>query len=252
MQKLRSGFQWFGVLAAVLVFSPGSVLAGQRFTGELVRIVDGDTAHVIDDDGIRHKVRFLGMDTPELNFNGKAQLPWAQTATDRLHELVNATQAGVNKGGQITKSCVDRTTGKPVVVDVELAGQDIHRRDLGYILYKGVNLNLQLVEEGLAHPYLYCAKGDCDKKWPKRAMVSEFLEACKQAQKNKAGFWGEKKKVLAPSEFRRQVDRGRRYQFIANYDSKELFKPNDFDKVDDCSQIRFQYEADAQMLGYDY
>lgn len=247
--KLRSGFQWSGVFSALLFLSQ-SAAYGQRLTGELVRIVDGDTAHVVDDKGVRHKIRFLGMDTPELHFNGHAQVPWGQTASDRLHEIVNATEATVNKRGTVTKSSVDKTTGKPIMVDVELAGQDVHSRDLGYIIYQGKNVNIQLTEEGLAYPYLYCTTGDCDQTWERRALVTEFLTACKKARKAKAGFWGATKPAQVPSEFRRQKDKGKRYQFIGDFESKRLYQPDDFDKVDQCDHIRFQSESDAVALGY--
>ncbi len=250
--KLRSGFLWCGVLAAMLYLVPLTAFGQNRLSGDLERIVDGDTAHIKDRDGKRHKIRFLGMDTPELHFNGKAQLPWGQTATDRLHVILNATTASVTGRGLVTKSSVDRNTGKPIELEVEIVGKDVHSRDLGYIFYKGTNVNLQLTEEGLAYPYLYCGKGDCDATWSKRALVVEFLDACKQARKNKAGFWGDKAPVEVPSEFRRRIDRGKRYQYIGDAESKRLYAPNDFDKVDPCAQVRFQLEADAVALGYQY
>lgn len=255
--KLRSGFQWSGVFAAALILFQGAAY-GKRYTGELVKIVDGDTVHVRaqlpgDKDPVIHKIRYLGMDTPELHFNGAAQLPWAQEATDRLHELFNATEASLNRGGAVIGACKDKTTGQPITVEIDPAGQDAHSRDLAYVFIDGKNTNLVLTEEGWAWPYLYCAKGDCDKTWEKRSLVKEFQSACKEARKDKVGVWDAKNGLTEmPSDFRRRIDRGKRYQFIGNFETKKLYAPDDQNKVDPCLQIRFQVEADALALGYQY
>ena len=51
-------------LLIIILFSISTYTYGD-FNAQVVRIVDGDTIQVIDSNGIKFKIRLLGIDTPE-------------------------------------------------------------------------------------------------------------------------------------------------------------------------------------------
>lgn len=243
-----------------------------EWEGTLIKITDGDTVKVQADDlKVGDKVpsiRMLGLDTPESHFQVKGKLtsqdPWGDQATDHLHDLVNAAPAKLNRGGQITNPVADRRTGKPIRVTVRmLPTQDTHNRNLGYILFKGVNLNLQMVKDGWAHPYIYCTeKENCgnNSKWLKENLAQEFGEACRDARQKKLGIFNGRNPIQeTPSEFRRRNDGHPSYQYIGDFQTKKLYKPGADTKnrsgkyqVDPCNVIRFENEQLALDQGFRY
>ncbi len=254
MTKSKRSLQWIGVCSFGLAAMVGTqALASKTVTGTLVKITDGDTVNVETADGKVHKVRYLGIDTPEVHFMNQAQ-DYGPEATDHLHELFNAAPAKLDrKGTKVLGACKDKTTGKDIEVEVEFDGKDKHKRDLGYVYIGKINTNLQMVEDGYAFPYLYCVKDGCDKGWVKQARVAEFVDACKSARSKGLGIFNKKKPLNEiPSEFRRRIGKTPRYQYLGNFETKELFQPDEVAKVDPCLMIRFDQPEDAENLGYKF
>ncbi len=266
MTKLKRSFQWTGLFFAALFLVQGTAHA-KRFRATLKKVADGDTATVVDTNGKVHKIRFLGMDTPELHFENEKQSPWAEQATDRLLEMLNSTEAVINRHGQYTSLPEDRDTGKPVKLEVQVDGKDHYGRELGYLFYDDVNLNLQLTKEGWASPYLYCSydkktKRACGKNWIKEAMVADFVAACESARKKGLGVFDPKNPIPeTPGEFRRRIrvekhnlrreaEEALYYQHIGDFKTKKLYAPLDESKVDECNRIRFDRPEDAKALGF--
>lgn len=260
--KLSSGIRSVFAVAILGLFTQVG-WASTRITTTVLKISDGDTIQADNPDfdpskkGSKRylKVRFLGMDTPETDFQKQAQLPWGPEATKHLKELLHLTDAKLDKGGAVIKGFepVDRDTGKRVEIVLELHGKDKYDRDLAYVIYQGTNINLKMMEDGMGFPYLYCDEKRCNKDWEKDGMVTEFVEACKDARRNKRGFFADANPLKeTPSEFRRRIGKSKPYQFVGDYDSKKLYKPTDDNKVDPCSVIRFDTDADAIAHGYKY
>ncbi len=237
----------------------------KRISGILVKVTDGDTVTVRAGSKTL-KVRYLGMDSPELHFQNKSQGKWGQEASDHLLKMFNARPAVLNKSGgvDVDGACKDATTGKPIQVQVELHGKDKYKRDLGYVIYNGIVTNLQMVKDGYAHPYLYCTEGICDKGWEKEAYVQDYVDACKAARKAEVGMWqkGSRGLLQTASQFRRVVGRTKAYQYMGDWDSKKLMEPEAYAELEDstdtskkpdpCVAIRFQNEEDALDLGFKY
>lgn len=82
---------------AAATFDPGMLLAipgapsrptGPTSDATLVRVVDGDTIRVLVD-GVEERVRYIGMDTPELEMGtGATPEPYAEAATDANRRLL--------------------------------------------------------------------------------------------------------------------------------------------------------------------
>ncbi len=254
MLRLKSGFGWMVLFAGAYFLLEGTAhTAPAKIKATITNIIDGDTAHAVAADGKKHKVRFLGMDAPELHFQNKSQGKWGQLASDHLHALMNAKPAKVAKGGRLVGNAVDAKTGKAIEGEIEIDGVDTYKRDLGYIFYKGVNTNLQMVKDGWAVPYLYCTHNVCNDKWETTAHVEEFVKACQSAQAKGLGIFDKKAPLeMTPDEFRRSEDGRDPYQFIGDFSTKKLYAPEDGSKVDWCLRIRFEFEEDALNVGYKY
>jgi endonuclease YncB( thermonuclease family) len=246
-------FGRFLIRSIVASFALPVLATATSFTGTLQNIVDGDTVHVTDGAGKLVKVRYLGMDAPELHFQNKSQGKWGALASERLHAMMNAQSAKTDRSGRITRSTVDRTTKKAIKVEVTLEGQDKYGRSLGYVKYGNTITNLEMVRTGWAVPYLYCARGECDAQWFIKAHVADYVAACETASSQKAGIFDAADPLeQTPDEFRRAEDGRAPYQYIGDFQTKKLYRPENGDSVEWCQRIRFEKEADAIALGYQY
>lgn len=131
------------------------------------RVIDGDTIRVNQPDGDSPTtpVRFWGIDTPELRHRPEdpPDQPGAQEARQRVEELV---------------------LDQPVTLMLQAHDlRDKYQRLLAYIILPdGRNLNLLLVEEGLAK---------ADQRFS-HDLFNQFLDAEKAARKKKLGLWARK------------------------------------------------------------
>ena len=148
-------------LAPALFLAFTSVILADELRGKVVSIADGDTITVLDADKKQHKVRLTGIDAPE-----KKQAFGAKSK-DRLGELV---------------------AGKDVVVD--WTEKDTYGRTLGKVRQGALDVNLQMVKDGLAWHY---------RRYSKSAELS-MAEA--EAKAGKKGLWADPNPV-PPWEFRK-------------------------------------------------
>jgi endonuclease YncB( thermonuclease family) len=149
------------LLALTLLLAFTSALLADELRGKVVSIADGDTITVLDADKKQNKVRLNGIDAPE-----KKQA-FGTKSKARLGELV---------------------AGKDVVVDWK--EKDKYGRIVGQVHQGSLDVNLQMVKEGLAWHY---------KKYSKSADLSR-AEA--EAKAGKKGLWADPNPV-PPWEFRR-------------------------------------------------
>ena len=121
-----------------MVFFAGVALVGRWGTSEgppspegvVARVIDGDT--VVMADG-RH-VRYIGIDTPEMDSASQAKRNLAEIAKRRNEELV---------------------IGHAVVLEFDVEKKDRYGRTLAYIWVGGQMVNEILVREGLARASVY-------------------------------------------------------------------------------------------------
>lgn len=141
----------------------------ERVSAELLRVVDGDTI-VVDIEGSEERVRYIGIDTPELHHPRMPVMPLAREAKRANEELL--------AGGRIELS-----------FDVEK--RDRYGRLLAYVFVipdarrsphnaSPVFVNLRLVEMGLARCYTFP---------PNVAHVDEFVAAQRKARAKGLGIW---------------------------------------------------------------
>ena len=89
-----------------------------------MKITDSDAAHALDSANVRHKIRLQGIDAPE------RKQAFGKRSKEYLSDLV---------------------AGEPVVVD--WSKRDWYKRIVGKIIYRGKDINLEMVKAGMAWWY---------------------------------------------------------------------------------------------------
>jgi micrococcal nuclease len=130
---------------------------GEETGAALVRVVDGDTIVVRLPNGRQERVRYIGIDTPELR---PAVEPWAREATLYNKELLG-------KG--------------PIRLRLDVQERDRFGRLLAYVWAGDVFVNERLVADGYARAATYP---------PNVAYTEVFVEAERRARAEARGLWG--------------------------------------------------------------
>ena len=144
--------------------SPGAVgPSGPIQRGTVTRIVDGDTIHV-EIDGVRFRVRYIGIDTPERRQPGSPVEWMAREAAAANERLV---------------------AGRTVVLERDVSDVDRFGRLLRYVWLEDPDgwllVNDELVRLGFAHAVTYPP----DVRYQER-----FLAAQREAREAGRGLWG--------------------------------------------------------------
>ncbi len=118
-------------LALLLILLPAPVASqGDSTTVQVVRVIDGDTIQVCCVFGDREKVRYIGVNTPEIHHPMKGIEPFGKEAAEANRKLVD---------------------GKTVRMEFDVQQFDKYGRILAYIyLEEGTFVNAWLVEHGYA------------------------------------------------------------------------------------------------------
>ncbi len=173
--RLCSGF--FAVLAAASLGAgcaaeprdgageggAASIGPGARLPGFVERVVDGDTV-VANVDGVRMRVRLLGIDTPESVAPGEPAECFGPEATRRARQLLP-------KGAAVQ-----------IVLDPRGEVRDRFGRLLAYVERRGRMVNEQLVRSGHAEVFAYR-----NRQFARRSRL-EATE--RRARRARRGLWG--------------------------------------------------------------
>jgi micrococcal nuclease len=103
-------------------------LAQPALEGTVVRIVDGDTIHVRLGERIE-KVRYIGVDTPEIHHPARGEEPGGRAAAAVNRELVE---------------------GRHVRLELDVQARDRYGRLLAYVWVEETMVNAELVRRGFA------------------------------------------------------------------------------------------------------
>lgn len=134
-----------------------------------IRAVDGDTIEV-EIEGESYKVRYIGIDTPELHHPTKPVGYYAQEAYEKNRELVE---------------------GQTVFLEKDVSETDRYGRLLRYVYVGDVFVNAYLVQQGYAQVSTYPP----DIKYQER-----FLELQREARDAGRGLWGPVQTPASPGE----------------------------------------------------
>lgn len=136
--------------------------------GEAVRIIDGDTVVLLDQNNKQHKIRLQGIDAPE------RKQPFGKKSKDFLSDSI---------------------AGKDV--SVEFAKKDRYGRIIGKIIFNNVDVCLEQIQAGLAWHY---------KKYQREQNKEDrvaYAEAEIYARANSLGLWSDPY-AIAPWDWRKR------------------------------------------------
>ena len=120
---------WLALLLLVPLLGGGSAGAGAAIEGTVVRVVDGDTILVQLADRVE-KVRYIGVDSPEIHHPVKGEEPGGREA------------ATVNRG---------LVEGRRVRLELDVRTRDRWGRLLAYVWVGDTMINAELIRLGYAH-----------------------------------------------------------------------------------------------------
>jgi micrococcal nuclease len=103
-------------------------LAQPALEGTVVRVVDGDTIHVRLGERLE-KVRYIGVNTPEVHHPRKGEEPGGRAAAAVNRQLVS---------------------GRQVRLELDAQSRDRHGRLLAYVWVDATMVNAELVRRGVA------------------------------------------------------------------------------------------------------
>jgi micrococcal nuclease len=157
------------VLILVSLF-PAVSLAGQY---EVYRVVDGDT-FVVKHGSVKLTIRMVGIDAPEASTSKhRAGQPFSRQSTQHLSSMI------LNK-----------------TVDVKSYGADRNGRTLGEVfLLNGKNVNLEMVQAGLAEVYRGKPASGMDMRL--------YWKVEEEAKAAKRGMWVLGDQYVSPRDWRR-------------------------------------------------
>lgn len=124
-------------------------------TVKVTRVIDGDTIEI--ESG--QKVRYIGIDTPEIVDPKKPVQCFGKEASNKNKELVE---------------------GKQVRLEKDVSETDKFGRLLRYVYVDNIFVNDYLVRQGFAHVSTFP---------PDVKYQAQFLQAEKEARKNSRGLW---------------------------------------------------------------
>ncbi len=150
------------LLATLLALLPTPVASqGDSAVVQVIRVIDGDTIQVCCIFGDREKVRYIGINTPEIHHPMKGIEPFGKEASEANRKLVD---------------------GKTVRLEFDVQQVDRYNRLLAYVyLEDGTFVNAWLVENGYAQVMTV----------PPNVKHQElFLKLQREAREAKRGLWG--------------------------------------------------------------
>ena len=142
------------LLYTILLLSLSLSIQSKTLKGRIIKISDGDTVTLLDSTNTQHKIRLDGIDCPE------RKQPFGTKATNFVKKL---------------------TTGKTIVVEWEK--KDRYGRILGYVYADGVNVNKELLKNGLAWHYKHYNEDQ------------ELAKLEQQAKDKKLNIWSDKNPI---------------------------------------------------------
>lgn len=225
-----------GYLAIINVFLP-TFSKAEMVEGRITRISDGDTVLFSPANASSSqrpwRIRMIGMDAPEQHLptdHGMVgQDQYGEQATAHLLEMIQV-------GSQVT---------------LETHGTDRYGRVLGRIYSNGTDVNLQMVRDGWAIPYIICEGRECQPGVLETERAHEYFSACAEARTAGLGIFSPENPLTEmPFEFRLRMQHRQPEKFVADYYTHQLFQPDEYSQVDVCRRIFFMNQNDAQRLGF--
>ncbi|MBY0415720.1 MAG: thermonuclease family protein [Bdellovibrionales bacterium] len=217
---------FFMVLQIISLMFPTAVFA-ETIKGKVLSIHDGDTlTFVKKNENKKSILRLLGVDTPEVDFNGFSQGEVATIALDYLR-----SQLPIDS-----------------IIEIELpkiGGIDVNGRFLGRVIYAGRDLNLEMLQKGFGAMYFIFPY---DKK-----LLADYSMASRLASSNHLGIFSDKYHDLElPYLFRQRTKGVAGTNIIGNYETKKLYSGEDIELIPHYLRVFFSDSNIAISRGFSW
>ncbi len=171
---MKVGRVCFSIVATVLLVFPLSPHAATPRTliAKVGRVSDGDTITAITSEGTKLRLRLLGIDAPEVPHGKEPGQPFGEEAREYLTRLI---------GGR--------------TVRVETYGPDGFNRILAMVFLGTVNVNEEMVQQGVAEVY---------RGAPCKAYCRNLRAAELRAKQDRVGMWAQGTAYESPQAFRQR------------------------------------------------
>lgn len=146
-----------------------------KFAFTVLKVFDGDTIKVKGLDLV-FKIRLVGIDSPEIGFNGQKSQPFSQKAKQHLVNLLSH---------------------KPVFI--KSYGIGGYNRQLAEVFVAGKNINLEMIRAGLAEVY--------QGQRPKNLDSKRYFKTEATAKRAKKGIWIQGAGYKSPKQWRKEHPR---------------------------------------------
>lgn len=147
----------------------------QHHPFNVLKIYDGDTIKVAGHD-LTFKIRLVGIDSPEIGFNGRESQPFSKKARRYLTRLLDGKKVAIQGYG----------TGG-------------YNRQLAEVFVGDKNINLEMIKAGLAEVY----RG----KRPQTLDTKRYFEEELNAKRAKKGMWRLGEQYKSPRQWRKEHPR---------------------------------------------
>lgn len=216
----------FKFFLALLILSFLQPASSETLVGKVLSIHDGDTITVLlASQSKKEKVRLLGVDTPEVDFNGKSQGAVSELARDYLKSILPLNSS--------------------IMIELPKSGLDSNGRYLGKIIYNGLDINLEMLKAGMGAVYFIYPY---DKK-----TVIEYMSASEIAASNEVGIFSDKFKAQPFGYMFRQITKGiPGTNFVADFETKKLYSSKDIESVPHYHRVFFSLEETALIHGFNW
>ncbi len=157
---------------AVILHSPALAATPRTLFAKVERVSDGDTLMAFTAEGTKLRLRLLGIDAPEVPHGKEPGQPFGEEAREYLTRLI---------GGR--------------TVRVETYGPDGFNRILAMVFLGTVNVNEEMVQQGLAEVY---------RGAPCKAYCRNLRAAELRAKQDRVGIWAQTS-YESPRAFRQRL-----------------------------------------------
>lgn len=184
-------------------------------------VQDGDTLALVDELGIRHRARLVGIDTPETFFLGMSQGEWAKSASRRLKEILP-------KGTQVQLIFDQQNCDANERLLVHLFYETVHEK---------VHVNRLMIEEGWA--VNYCVA-------PNELFCKDFGDLVSMNISKKNGFLSDAS-VELPYIFRSENRETPFIYFVGHLDTKEVVSSLNISQIPIDKRVFFYSRRHIQL-----
>lgn len=210
----------------IIIFLSLPQANAMNIAGKVLAIHDGDTLTLLPSGETKKvKLRLLGVDTPEIDFNGFSQGEVAIHARDFLKSLlpINAN------------------------IKIELAqnGTDSNGRYLGIIIYEGRDLNAQILEAGWGVAYFIFPYD--------KSLVVNYLKLSQDAYLKSLGIFSNQfKHERLPYLFRQESKGIPGTNLVGNFTTKKIFSSENIEEIPVYNRVFFPSEQMAKSVGFSW